>query len=226
MVDLEEIFDNDDLNQFKKQVWKSNKDLRYADYNLLQGAIYHQAIDIVEFILKEKYFDINEQADDGQTAIVMAMNEFNQDAQDIVEMIFKYYSNIDADITDRLGRNALLSGLFSGIAERYNLRVAEITKNLEQLDTEMDETVVQACIRNQGMFRQHAQLLRMYIERGAVISKPDLYKTMGLIDDVETSIVWKALKARDDLEEDILKIASSLEMDKFLPKEVQDIFLF
>jgi ankyrin repeat protein len=225
---LKDMIADGDLEEFKDYIWKDT-DLRNQSIegnNLLHLAIYHQAIDIVEFLLKEKYYDINEQNGDGQTPINMAMSEFNQDAEDTVEMIFKYYSDIDVDTPDRLGRNALLSGMMSGIAGRYTMKVADVTKNLEQLDTEMNETVVDACIRNEGMYRQHAQILTMYIQRGANISKQQLMKIMGLISDNKYSTVKKSLEGRKDLEEDILYLASEGGFEDFLPQAAKDVFLF
>jgi ankyrin repeat protein len=225
---LKDMIADGDLEEFKDYIWKDTdlRNQRIEGNNLLHLAIYHQAIDIVEFLLKEKYYDINEQNGDGQTPINMAMSEFNQDAEDTVEMIFKYYSDIDVDTPDRLGRNALLAGMMSGIAGRYTMLVAEKTTNLEQLDSEMNETVVDACIRNEGMYRQHAQILTMYIQRGANISKQQLMKIMGLISDNKYSTVKKSLEGRKDLEEDILYLASEGGFEDFLPQAAKDVFLF
>lgn len=224
--DLEIAIGFNDIKQFR-EVWTiPARDVLIDDLPILHYAIQELADNIVKYLLDDGYYDINSQAPDGSTPIVLAMNEFNETAEEIVEMIFKYYPNVNVDIPDSNGRNALLAGMMSGISGRYTMMVAEKTTNLEQLDTEMNETVVKACLRNKDMYRMHAQILRIFIEKGAVIDKDDIKKMMLFTARRGISVVWKAIDARPELSEMVLQVAAANGFDEFMPQAAQDLFLF
>jgi len=225
---IKNVIDRQDVKYFEEYVWKDYKNVKIEDgYNLLQYAIYNSSVDIVEFILKKKYYDINFQsATTNETAIVIAMDDFTDESVEIAEMIFKYYPDVDVDIPNKYGRNAVLTGMFSGINNRYIILAAERTKNLEQVDTEMQENVVDACIRNSEMYRTYAQILTIYINKGANISKNQLFKILGLIGDSDYSSVKQALEKREDLADDIIYLASEGGFTNFLPQTAKDMFLF
>lgn len=224
---LEQVIKLDNVDKFKEFIWDKAKDILFnKDYNLLHYAISKQAVGIVEFILKTDYYDINEQTNDKYTALTLAMSEYNKAAEEIVEMIFKYYPDVDVDIPNKYGRNAVLVGLMSGISNRYILMAAEKTKNLEQLDTDMNETVVKACLRDVGMYRMHAQVLALYIRKGAKIDRDDIYKIMILSPSKEHNSVWDAIDGRKEFDETVSELAIEKGCDNFLPDTVKDIFIF
>jgi len=223
---LEQVIKLDISNEFKKFMWEEAKDILLdKDFNLLHYAVAEQSIGIVEFILQTNYYDINEQTADKDTALTLAMSEYDNVAEEIVEMIFKYYPNVDVDIPNKYGRNAILEGLMSGINGRYTLMVAEQTQNLEQLDTEMNETVVKSCLRNTEMYRMHAQILALYIRKGAKLDVDDIYNVMLYSKSREHSSVWNAIDAREIFNETVVEIAAKIGLDSFLPDSIQDIFV-
>lgn len=232
MVDVDtikEIIEKDDINEFRAFVWLQNiKDEKIQGYNLLQYAITQIAVKIVEFILDTRYYDINKKASDGSTAIVLAMNDFLDESVDIVKLIFRYYPDVDVDIPDLNGSNALLAGLMSGIGHAALFLVAEKTKNLEQIDIGMNETVVQACLRNNDMYRKHAQILVIYINKGAIIDERDIKNIMLYTKGTgrKNSSVWKAIDKRDDLTEKVIKVAVENEYQTFMPETIKYIFIF
>jgi hypothetical protein len=90
----------------------------------------------------------------------------------------------------------------------------------------MNETVVKACLRNKDMYRIHAQILAMYIRRGAKIDKDDIYKMMIFTKRRGISSVWKAVDAREELEVPIIEVAAEKGFDDFMSEAAKDIFVF
>lgn len=227
-IDIYEIIGDNNHIAFTNY-WKDFKDKKFGQqqYNLLQWVIMEFKPQLLEILLDDGYYDINEQNPSSKkTAIILAMDEFKDESEEMAEMIFKYYPDVDVDLADKYGRNAVLAGMMSGISSRYIMMASDRTKNLEQFDHEMKETVIDACIRNEGMYRQHAQILASYIRRGAKVSGQQIYKMMELTKSRKLSSVWKAIDGREELIDVVYKIAAEMGYDEFLPQEVQDVFLF
>lgn len=216
-----------DVEDFRKYFDKfAHAKFGNHQFDVLQYAVYNMQTDIVEIILDSGKYDINYQNGYGKTALIIAMDEFNDESEWNAEAIFKYNPDVDVDIADNNGRNAVLAGMMSGIGQRYIMLAAEKTKNLEQFDTEMKETVVDACLRNKDMYRLHAQILADYIRRGANITEEHIYKMMGYTKSRKLSSVWKAVDDREELYDTVIKIAAEKGYDEFMPEAAKDLFVF
>ncbi len=227
--EIQSIIGNDQISNFKKMVWTNYKDeiIGDDDLNLLQYACQYLAPRIVEFILDSGYYNINKQSlKTMDTALTITMTEYNDEASDIVDMIFNYHPKVDVDLNNDFGRNAVMCGVYSGIEGRLTTKCAELTKNLDWEDKSGD-TAITLATYNDTMFRMHAIFINIFIQRGAKVSEDNLRRMLSYISgNTRTSTVWKSIQEREDLVSLAIEIASKNEMWEFVPDDVQEMFVF
>jgi len=223
------ILNLDDVEAFKKE-WDNLKDaifsIRGSRTNILHEACSREAEQITIFILRQNHIDINATTNFNKTPLMLLMIEFSKAVEEILEELFKY-PNLDCDIVDNNGETALMKGLDSGIAERYNLLCLERMKNLN-LKNSSGETILDICLRHHEMYRLHSTLVYELIERDAYVSDDNLLSIMRFIkDNLNVSITWKLIQTKDRLKNKVYEIAVKDDtFVNFLPDDVKDMFLF
>jgi len=225
---IKQVISTGDLKYFDEYVWKDYKNVKVEDgYNLLQYAIYNLSVDIAEVILKKKYYDINFQsASSNETALMIAMEYFSDESIEIVNMIFKYYPNVNVDLYNNNYVNVVSAGIVSGFDSSIILKCAEKVTDYD-LKNNHGETVLTQCLEDSILFKTHKKVISVYIDGGAKLTDNNMVKIMeNLPDDFESHIVWKSLQNRTDLSERIALIATDNNMLQFLPEAVKDIFIF
>ena len=225
---IKNVIDSDNTKDFVEYVWKDYKNIKLDDgYNLLQYAIYNSSVNIVEFLLDSGYYDIDYQSKEtNDTALIIAMNDFTNEAVDSVHMIFKYYPDVNVDLYNNDNKNAVGAGIYSGIEGGLVTKCAEKISNYDLKDNEGD-TIITKCLYNAALYRMHAIIIEIYINNGATVTRDNIINMLTYIGEhYKRSIVWKALQKRNDLQEMIMAVAIEKGMNDFLPEEVQDIFIF
>ena len=223
------ILNLDDVEAFKKE-WDGLKDIifsiRGSHSNILHEACSREAEQITIFILRQNYIGINTTTNFNKTPLMLLMVGISKAVEEILEELFRH-PNLDCDIVDNKGETALIKGLDSGIAERYNLLCLERMKNLN-LKNPSGESILDICLKRYETYRLHSTLVYELIERDAYVSDDNLLSVMRFIKgDLKTSIIWKLIQTKDKLIYRVYEIAAKDdEFINFLPDDIKDIFIF
>jgi len=216
--EIEALIFADNVELFTKY-WDEAKYMVLGDdkANVLQFAIISLSVKITDYILSKEYFDINEQSNTDDTALTYAMYEFNDEAEDIVKLIFHYYPNVNTDIFNHSGNTPLFNGVDSGIAGSFNILCTDNMREFNHKNSN-GESILDKTLGNKVMFRMHTIIIAIHIKHGCDVSRENIKSIMTFIgENIETSVVWRELLDRKDLTHSIRKVAVETNNISFLP---------